>query len=215
MGALGAKLDAYAHHPYPSTPRAESPWGPRCPRCTTITMADLERLELEVRRNLGRKRIRVTEYGYQTNPPDTLLGVSPTTQAAYMASASLRTYLARNVDILLFFLVRDDTETDGWQSGLLTARGQKKPAYTAFRLPLTQASRDGPVARVWGQIRPGSGRQPFRIRVLDARGERWLGGTRRTNARGFFEVSVPLPRGTAVQVWAVRDRRWSLPLRLS
>jgi hypothetical protein len=215
MGALGARLDAYAHHPYPSTPRAESPWGPGCPRCSTITMADLERLDREVRRSLGQKRIWVTEYGYQTNPPDTLLGVSLMTQASYMSSASLRTYLARNVDILLFFLVRDDTEMDGWQSGLRTARGKKKPAYTAFRLPLTQVSRRGTVVRIWGQIRPGSGRQPFRLRVLDLRGARWLGGTRRTNARGFFEVSARLPRGTVVQVWAVRDRSWSLPLRLS
>jgi hypothetical protein len=215
MGAFGAKLDAYAHHPYPSTPRAESPWGPRCARCSTITMADLERLDREVQRNLGRKRIWVTEYGYQTNPPDTLLGVSPATQAAYMASASLRTYLARNVDILLFFLVRDDTETDGWQSGLLTARGQKKPAYTAFRLPVTQVSRAGPIVRIWGQIRPGSGRQPFRVRVVDVGGARWLGVTRRTNPRGFFEVSARLPPGTVVQVWAARDRSWSLPLRLS
>ena len=42
--------------------------------CSTITMADLERLRREVRRAFGAKRIWLTEYGYQSNPPDRTLG---------------------------------------------------------------------------------------------------------------------------------------------
>ncbi|HEU5490794.1 MAG TPA: hypothetical protein VFU84_08365, partial [Gaiellaceae bacterium] len=107
MGSSRARLDAYAHHPYPGQPQVETPWGPACRNCTTIAMADLERLLSLVRKNLGRKRIWLTEFGYQTNPPDIFLGVSLTKQAEYVASASRRVHMAPSVDMLIFFLVRD------------------------------------------------------------------------------------------------------------
>ena len=44
MRAAGARLDAYAHHPYPTRPREETPWSGGCAWCKTITMADLDRL---------------------------------------------------------------------------------------------------------------------------------------------------------------------------
>ena len=41
------------------------------------------------------------------------------------------------IDMLVWFMLRDDTNTTiGWQSGFLTARGAKKPAFSVFaRLP--------------------------------------------------------------------------------
>jgi hypothetical protein len=57
-----------------------------------MTMADLDRLTREVRHNFPRKRIWLTEYGYQTNPPDRWLGVSAARQALYASAASLRAY---------------------------------------------------------------------------------------------------------------------------
>ena len=60
---------------------------PRCTRqraatCTTVTMATLSRLERLVARNFPRARIWLTEYGYQSNPPDRILGVTPVTAGA-------------------------------------------------------------------------------------------------------------------------------------
>jgi hypothetical protein len=34
--------------------------------------------------------------------------------------------------MLLWFLLKDDTRLSGWQSGLMTATGKKKPAFAAF-----------------------------------------------------------------------------------
>src|SRR5712691_3686391 len=76
MRAAHARLDAYAHNPYPLDPRRETPWSGGCSTCKTLTMATLDRLVTEVNHNFGPKRIWLTEYGYQTNPPDKLLGVS-------------------------------------------------------------------------------------------------------------------------------------------
>jgi hypothetical protein len=133
LGRLNARLDAYAHNPYPSSPQ-ETPWTGGCGHCSTISMADLERLIREVRRNLGQKRIWLTEHGYQTNPPDRILGVSLETQARHVVSAARRAYLAPYVDILIHFLVRDDASPDGWQSGFYMVDGTVKPSYEAFRL---------------------------------------------------------------------------------
>jgi Glycosyl hydrolase catalytic core len=214
MGSLRARLDAYAHHPYPGRPQVETPWAPACRSCTTIAMADLERLVALVHKNIGRKRIWLTEFGYQTNPPDIFLGVSPTKQAEHVASAARRVQLAPFVDMLIFFLVRDDAAAEGWQSGFTTVRGVKKPAYTAFRLPLVRTTRSGGLVGLWGQIRPGSGRQAYRIRVR--RGGAWafFGGPRSTDARGAFSVKVRLPAGSLVQVYSVRDGSASLAVRL-
>jgi len=214
MGAAGALLDAYAHHPYPNRPQSETPWGPACAGCSTISMAELERLQKEVRRSFGPTRLWLTEYGYQTNPPDAFLGVSPATQAEYVASAARRVYLAEHVDMLIFFLVRDDSADEGWQSGLYTSDGEEKPSYTAFRLPLTQASRDGTRTVVWGQIRPRSGSQPYRLRTSENGHWSWVGGTRWTDRRGFLTVTLRAPAGSLVQIWSPRDAASSLAVRI-
>jgi hypothetical protein len=214
MGAADARLDAYAHHPYPSRPQAETPWGPPCNHCATLTMADLERLQAEVRRAFGPKRIWLTEYGYQTNPPDTLLGVPYATQAHYVASAMRRAYLAPLVDMLVFFLVRDDTAPTGWQSGFFTADGAEKPSHSAFRLPLTQVSRTDARVTVWGQVRNGNGRRPFRLRRFEGGRWTWLGGTRMTDERGFFTATVTTGRGALLQAWAPGSTGYGIALRI-
>jgi Glycosyl hydrolase catalytic core len=213
MGSLRARLDAYAHHPYPGQPQVETPCGPACKNCTTITMADLERLVTLVRKHFGRKRIWLTEFGYQTNPPDIFLGVSPSKQAEYVASAARRVDLAPSVDMLIYFLVRDDSADEGWQSGFTTVNGVKKQAYTAFRFPLVKTARRGGVVSLWGQIRPRSGPQPYRLRVFRGGTWAWLGGTRSTNRQGGFTAQVRVPEGALVQLYSVRDGAQSLAIR--
>jgi len=52
---------------------------------TTITMATINKLVSLVSRSFPRARIWLTEYGYQSNPPDKLLGVSLPLQASTSA----------------------------------------------------------------------------------------------------------------------------------
>ena len=214
MRRAGARLDAYAHHPYPERPRVETPSRGGCSHCATITMATLERLLSEVRTAWGGKRVWLTEYAYQTNPPDRLLGVSKTRQALYIGESANRVYRAPRVDMLIHFLVRDDSWPPGWQSGLFTRGGSGKPALNAFLFPLAQVSRSGSRAVLWGQVRPRTGAQTYRLRISTGGGWRWLGGTRRTNSRGIFTVNVTAPRGARVQLFSPRDKRYSPALTL-
>ena len=86
-------------------------------------------------------RIWLSEYGYQTNPPDRLPRRLEAKQAQYLDEAALRAYRAPRVDMLIQYLVQDEPDLGGWQSGLLTAAGVPKPSYAAFALPLAVEQR--------------------------------------------------------------------------
>ena len=204
MRAAGARLDAYAHNPYALNP-GESPWSGGCGNCETITMSTLERLLANVQRAWGPKRIWLTEFGYQTNPPDQFLGVSKATQARYLADAALRAYLAPRVDMLVQYLIQDEPELGRWQSGLFSSTGSVKPAYAAFRFPLAQRSRNGFTTTIWGQIRPRRGPQTYRLQQYRADAWQWVGGTARTDGAGTFTRVVRAGAGSKLRVWSPVD----------
>jgi hypothetical protein len=126
------RMDAYAHHPY---------YGHRSEKPTTVsrskkalTMANIRTLIRQVNRLWGRRtRVWVTEYGYQTNPPDRLFGVSYRNQAKYLQMAMSIARRTRRIDTFIWFLIRDEGRLSGWQSGLVTRRGARKPAFRAFQ----------------------------------------------------------------------------------
>jgi hypothetical protein len=140
MKKAGAKtFDAYAHHPYygspAETPTTPPPPGARGQAPTAITLGNIQLLISEVTRLYGNKRIWITEYAYQTNPPDPIFGVTWAAQARYLAQAFGIAKKHPRIDMMLWFLLRDESRArleEGWQSGLLTAEGAKKPAYAAF-----------------------------------------------------------------------------------
>ena len=212
MSAAHARLDAYSHHPYPVS-RTETPSQANCRYCTgVLTLARLPDLLTEVRRDFGRKRIWLTEYGYQSNPPDRYLGVSRGLQARYLAQAAYLVYKSPPVDLLIHFLVRDERMRGRWQSGLVTSGGAHKPAFQAFALPFLQLSRSGSRTVLWGQDRPGLGRQRYVLqRVV---GGRWrtVEGSRVTSQRGYFQRVVHATRGARFRVRDVNTRAMSLTL---
>ena len=134
-------------------------------------MATLDRLVEETRAAFGpRTRIWLTELGYQTNPPDRVLGVTWARQARSVAEAQRRAYEASGVDLLIQYLMRDEPKLGAWQSGLETVAGKVKPAMASFALPLVQVVRKGPATTVWGQVRAGQGARGYVLqrRVGDA-----------------------------------------------
>ena len=209
MRAAHARLDAYAQNPYPVS-RGETPTHAVCSSCGYFTMATLATIRADVTRYFGAKPLWLTEYGYQTNPPDRLLGVSYAQQAAYLGEAALRVWQQSGVTVLIHFLVRDEPSLGGWQSGLFTVGGTAKLAYHAFALPLAQVSRSGARATVWGQVRPGSGRRAYVLQRAVGSGWRAVGGTAQTDAGGTFTRTAALPTGTRVRLW-VPAIGWASP----
>ncbi len=202
MKLARARLDAYAQNPYPVS-RGDTPFRATCARCTVMTMATLPAIRADVTSTFGAAvPLWLTEYGYQTNPPDRLLGVSYALQARYIGEAALRVWQQAGVTVLIQFLIRDEPGLGGWQSGLFSAGGTAKPAYNAFALPLAQVSRSGLRTVLWGQIRPGSGARAYVLQSYTGGGWRPVGGTARTDAGGTFSRTVTLAPGTRVRVWS-------------
>jgi hypothetical protein len=126
------RFDAYAHHPY---------YGSRFEKPTTVpkskkavTLGNIGLLIKQLNRMFGRdKRLWITEYGYQTRPPDRAFGVPFSLQAKYVHQAVARARKTRRVDMFIWFLIRDERRLSGWQSGVITAGGARKPAFRAFQ----------------------------------------------------------------------------------
>jgi len=124
-------IDAYAHHAYSDGPRDAPGTAPRNP--TALTLGNLPKLVAAVAKLWGPKRIWITEYGYETSPPDTTFGVPWSRQADYVTSAYEIARHNPTVDMLVWFLLRDEARFRGWQSGLVSSTGVIKPAFWAFQ----------------------------------------------------------------------------------
>jgi hypothetical protein len=135
LKAAGLKrFDAYAHHPYytyPAETPTTKPVGP--PRSTRIVLGNIDVLIGALRGLYGKKPLWITEYGYQTNPPDQIFGISWAKQASYLTQAFAIARKNPNITMMLWFLLKDEPIVSGWQSGLMTAGGRKKPSFTAFQ----------------------------------------------------------------------------------
>jgi hypothetical protein len=164
------QADGFAYHPYSfEAPPDVAYGGPE-----TVHLADLDRLSALLDQLHQRGRIAkplplyLTEFGYESNPPDTRRGVPPETQSRYI---SLGSYLAwRNPQTRMFsqFLFQDLRDPRDYQTGLIYADGRDKPALQAFKLPFWAEARQSggqSFVLVWGQVRPGSGPQSVALEV--------------------------------------------------
>ena len=214
MDRAGARLDAYAHHPYPDYP-GDTPFAGGCGHCKTISMSTLERLLREVGKAFPRASIWLTEYAYQSTPDP--FGVSPQTQARFVSDAARRVYAAPRVEMLIHYLYRDEPDLARWQSGLETVDGDPKPALNATMLPLTQVSRKG---TPHDRLGPGAARErPAGVRAPDSRRRRMdreVGGSAETTRRGATSGwSIAAARGSQAPLWypAVGSRAATLVVR--
>ncbi|MFQ5425678.1 MAG: glycosyl hydrolase [Gaiellales bacterium] len=133
----GAVFDAYAHHPYPGSPLEKPTDRPRA--STRISLGSIWRLIRQIDRLYGKDvPIWITEYGYQTNPPDSVFGVSRKNQAKYLGQAYAIARANPRIEMLNWFLLRDEPipaegSTGGWQSGLLTVDGKPKKSFRTYK----------------------------------------------------------------------------------
>ncbi len=137
MKAAGAEFDVYAHHPYPQSPHERPVDRPKAK--SRISLGSIWRLLRLLERLYGEEMpVWITEYAYQTDPPDTILGVSRRKQARYLRQAYGIAVANPKIEMLIWFLIRDEerpgaTLAAGWQSGLMTADGKKKASFKTFR----------------------------------------------------------------------------------
>ena len=117
------KFDAWSHHPYPFNPNSPPTQVVKWPN---VSLASLPRFEESLKTWFKRKSVPIwiTEYGHQTKPPDAL-GVSYSTQAAYIQQALSIAAGYPFVDMFIWFVFQDD-QGQPWESGLYTIGGAPK-----------------------------------------------------------------------------------------
>jgi hypothetical protein len=124
----GLRFDAWAHHPYPTTPNMRPLQRVRYPNVTLSTMPQFEKdLKKWFHRSVP---IWITEYGHETKPGEPR-GVTPAVQAAYAKQALGVARKDPNVQMFIWFTFRDSSGNP-WQSGLEQPSGAHKPSYAAF-----------------------------------------------------------------------------------
>ena len=208
MKAAGARLDAYAHHPYPARP-TDTPFAGGCAQATcrddhdgdarAPARGDAESVRVEA--DLA-DRVRLPDR------PLRCLGAPPGRADRPVRPAGRPRAPRRHADPLS--RPRRAATVALPERAAEAVRGGEAAA-AAFAFPLAFAGRSGGKAVLWGQVRPRSGPQTYRLQIRTG-GWSWAGPNRRTSARGFLSASVAAPRGTLVRIWSPRDRVYSAPI---
>jgi hypothetical protein len=214
FGATG-----FAHHPYsfflaPNVEMANPDFAP---------LSNLSRLEHGLDATLSaygvhrRLPLYLTEYGYETNPPNPYRGVNPAEQAFYLDEGQYLAWRDPRVRSLSQFLLYDSAPngsyapgTPGYwstfQTGLLYADGRQKPAFDSYRLPVfvpDPVFTRGTKVLIWAMLRvaPNGTKQRAQIQWRGPVGPyRTLTTVSTTNPNGFFTGRVALPGTGAVRV---------------
>jgi hypothetical protein len=152
-------LDVLAHHPINTSGR---------PRRSAIhpddvSSPDLDNLRVVLRKAEkagtvapgGKRPLWVTEFWWDSNPPDSEFG-APLIQQARRIEESLYLFWGDGASVAINLLLRDAGDTLGAGSGIFLSDGAQKPAFKAFLFPFVteRVSRQRIIA--WGQA-PQSG----------------------------------------------------------
>lgn len=145
----------------------------------------------------GRFDLYLTEFGYQTSPPDHIIGITLARQARYLQQAAYVSWSNPRIRNLTQYQWRDEPVAyrgkgnpayAGWQSGLRYINDRPKPAMATFVTPFViDAAAGQSHGRMWGQVRPGAG--PRGVTVLRMRpGERGFSplAELQTDAAGYW-----------------------------
>jgi hypothetical protein len=201
---------AWAHHPY--TKKAAPTH--RDSNRDAITMANIGELPAVLDRIKVRKTGfaqfdfgALTEFGYETDPPDPFSGVSLAKQAAYINIGDYLAYKQPRIIANTQFLLRDvggvnrypASDKRHWfnyQSGLLTVKGVPKPSAVSYRFGLLVTKQRASSTSFWGWPRflPNGAQASVQMQFKPAGTKTFnnVGNPVAINKVGFFEASEPV-----------------------
>lgn len=200
-----AHFDVLASDPYDvgaPTVHAVSPLDATAPDLARLTRVVKAALVARTLFPTRRKPLWVTEFGYDSDPPNpTRNAISTATQARWLEE-SFYVFWHEGVSTELWYLVRDQTPpyNRNYFSGVYFRDGRPKPSLTAYRFPFV-VIHTGKRARIWG-ISPVSGT----VRVQIASGSSWRTvATLPARAGAVYTHVLRLPAGRYRAVMAMRD----------
>jgi hypothetical protein len=151
------KATGVAHHAY-SRGAGSSPHA-RVQGRSNITLRYINRLFKVLNRGAKRGRIRhglgvwMTEYGFQTRPPDRFAGTSLHKAARWLNESDFIIWHRSRIKSTSQYLLRDEPNLGAFQTGLRFKGGKAKPSLAAYRLPIWPVA-NRKRTRIWLQVRP-------------------------------------------------------------
>jgi hypothetical protein len=208
-GFRAAKGDTLGYHPHPqkyAPDRANKDQD-------AAQFGDLKRLFTTIDKLRSRKAISIsktihlTEFGYETKPPDPASGISTTLQTRYLQQASYIAWATKRVRGLSFYQWDDEPVRNlgggtkrysGWQTGLRFNDGTPKPVLSVMPAPFViDQAKSGATATFWGQVRPDAERQ-VTLLVRGKGASEWSEvGTYNTRADGVWTRKLKPQAGAA------------------
>ena len=133
--------------------------------------------------------IYVTEFGFQSSPPDRLVRINLPRHAASINEAERLFFSDRRVKAVSQYELFDTPDHREFNTGLRLRSGRKKPSWGAFRMPLVVTRISAGLVEVWGMVRPAQG--PVRAVVAATDGGGFSTVARPlTNASGYFRIRL-------------------------
>lgn len=206
------KATAFAHHPY--TKKVAPTKAPASPDEITIANIGtlgplLDTLSDQSGGKLPRDMpVLLTEFGYESNPPDPRNGIPYARQAQFNQLAEFLAYNDPRVQATTHFLLRDVAPLKRYprgsrlywftyQSGLVTNAGRSKPAVFAYALPFVVFPAGEGVTGFWGQLRfrPNGAQDVAVVMWRPSPRAPWqqVGEPAATSPRGYFTGSLATP----------------------
>lgn len=207
---------AFGHHPYTK----DLPPTERDPHRDAISIANIKDLPSLLDKVARRTRVinrdmpvYLTEFGYESNPPDPINGVTQVDQAEWLNVGDYIAYrsdriLANTQFQLLDVPPQTRFEPDSrqywftYQSGLYTSDGQPKLAAFAYEMPFEARDAGGGTYLFWGQTRfaPNGSPQTVYLQVKDPASGGWSNAATVpvSNAMGYWTQTLSASAG---QTW--------------
>ncbi|HEU0317078.1 MAG TPA: hypothetical protein VFR49_07095, partial [Solirubrobacteraceae bacterium] len=195
-----AHFDVLAHHPYSVGPPHQHARNP-----DDVSVPDLGKLTGPLARavRLGRalprapKRVWVTEFSYDSDPPDPR-GVPVAVQARWLEEAFYLLW-SEGVDTVAWYLIRDQPPVpdyaSSYQSGIYRLDGRPKPSAQSFRFPFVVEPAGRTTATAWGKA-PVAGVVSIELQ----HGTRWVTvSTVPVAAGGVFVRRLPRRPGSTLR----------------
>jgi hypothetical protein len=165
-GFTAAQADSFGYHPHPLLLAPDKP----NPDPDEAQFADIKRLFTVLDRLRAKRRLRIgktfhlTEFGYQTAPPDPAAGIALTLQTRYLQQAAYLAWKYKRVSGLSYYQWDDEPVVNrgsgtkrysGWQTGLRFNNGTPKPVLSTMPAPfVVDLPRGRSSGLLWGQVRP-------------------------------------------------------------
>ena len=187
-------FDVFAHHPIDNTGGGPLKSGPNRYDAST---PDLGRVVSVLRgaekagtTNVGKHPVWVTEFWWDSNPPNPV-GAKLATQARWIEQ-SMYLFWKAGASVAINFQIDDTADRPdvhaGFQSGIYFIDGRPKPSLTAFRFPFVTDRLNTKTLTAWGKA-PASGK----LLIQRQQGSRWITVKRlQVSKGGVFTTKLSL-----------------------